>query len=112
MFNTFKIVLLLLTLVFAGTSSGAGNLPATYPENFDRDGIITGSANSQLVYISATRYRLDPNVLVHTPGTEFASTYVLTTGTEVGFTLATEKTGRPNRITEIWVLPKGSVILN
>jgi len=112
MLNTLKTALLSLALVFAGASNGAGSLSDTYPADFDREGIITGTANGQQVLINATRYMLDSNVRVHTPETEYATPYMLTAGKEVGFTLIEDRAGSQNRIKEIWVLPKGSVTLN
>lgn len=112
MLNTVKIVLLISASLFAGMSHAAKPMATPYKPNFDRDGIITGSVQNQQLLINATRYTLDPNVRVHTPQTEFASPQALATDAEVGFNLVVDKVSSQYKIIEIWVLPKGSVVLN
>ena len=107
----FSISRLLLTagLVTAAFLANAQGLPTYYPPGFDQTGIVNGSKGGQLI-IGANAFPVEGNVRVHTPDTEFSSMGTIVSGTEIGFNLAKTANGR-HKITEIWVLPEGTVVL-
>jgi hypothetical protein len=96
-------------LATAAFLANAQGLPAYYPPGFDQTGIVNGASRGQLI-IDASAFSVDSNVRVHTPDTEFGSMGSVGNGTEIGFNIK----NRPNggkQITEIWVLPEGTVVL-
>jgi hypothetical protein len=109
MYKSFKTVLTSLGLLWAAGSIQAAGLPHYYPSSFDRQGVISGMGGGEL-FVNARRYQLDPNVRVHSLATEFASRGALKGGAEIGFTTAPGKQG-VGKITEIWLLPDGTVKL-
>jgi hypothetical protein len=109
MYKPIATVLSSLLLLVTAASVQAQSLPHYYPNSFDRQGIITSTGSSE-IFVSAQRYQLDANVRVHSLATEFASRRLLRGGAEIGFTTARGKKG-VTKITEIWLLPDGTVKL-
>jgi hypothetical protein len=109
MYQSFKTVLTSLGLLWAAGSVQAAGLPHYYPGSFDQRGVITSAGSGEL-YVNARRYRLDPNVRIHSLDTQFASRRALQGGTEIGFSTDPGKQG-VGKITEIWLLPDGTVKL-
>jgi hypothetical protein len=109
MYKSFKTVLTSLGLLWAAGGVQATGLPPYYPGSFDRQGVISAAGGSEIL-VNAKRYQLDPNVRVHSLTTEFASRRALQGGTEIGFSTSAGKND-VERITEIWVLPDGTVRL-
>jgi hypothetical protein len=84
------------------------NLPDYYPEHFARKGIIQSIPSSSALYIDGILFKLSTNVSVHSMATEFLTRNALNRGDEIGFSFS--KTTNGNLvITEIWILPKGTV---
>lgn len=109
MFNLLQRVLLMAGLGLGAVTVMAQGLPLYYPASYDINGIVERAQGSQLI-VSASSYQVDSNVRVHTPDTEFASMRALQPGTEVGLKFE-NKPGQGRKITEIWVLPQGTVVL-
>ena len=109
MYKSFKTVLTSLGLLWAAGSAQAAGLPHYYPSSFDRQGVISGMGSGGL-YVNARRYQLDPNVRIHSLDTQFASRRALQGGTEIGFSTSPDRKGI-DKITEIWLLPDGTVKL-
>ncbi|MGH8501586.1 MAG: hypothetical protein ACREVE_03770 [Gammaproteobacteria bacterium] len=89
----------------------ASDLPHYYPARFDGTGFLQAVEPSRnTLTIDALHYGLASNVPVHSLQTRFSSLSALRSGMEVGFTL--RNGGRSDRriITELWVLPVGSVV--
>lgn len=116
--NLLKLILAItiISLLSTGTAFGRGQtvtseggLPDYYPASFQNTGIISAFSGSSIV-IGGLSYSLSPNVLIHSTMTEFSSRYDLTAGKEVGFTL--NSSGNTQSITEIWILPAGTVRLH
>lgn len=106
--NLFRwtLILSLFTLICLGNVSAADNkLPAYYPSSFQHEGILRDIGTKGTLIVSGNRYTLSPNALIHSLVTQHSSRFALKEGLEVGFT-ANRDTGV---ITEIWILPKGSV---
>ena len=109
MYKRFTTVLIPLALTLAAVSTEAASLPDYYPKSFDQQGIVS-SLHGRELSVNAQRYRLDANVRIHTLDTRFASPRSLASGKEVGFNTSPGKRG-VNKITEIWLLPDGTVEL-
>ncbi len=84
------------------------DLPDYYPQRFDHEGIMRSLVQGGRMMLGGVRYRVSPNVRVYTPETRNGSVYALREGTEVGIKL--DAAGRT--VSDIWVLPKGSVVQN
>jgi len=83
-------------------------LPDYYPASFQNKGAIQGVEGSDTLIVNGVRYRLSPNVRIHTLDTESAPRQTLAAGLEIAFALgAIDQRGRT--ITEIWVLPAGTI---
>lgn len=105
------------TLLSTGTAFGRGDtvssgntLPEYYPASFQKTGLINGAGAGGSLNISGLSYSLSPNVLIHTTMTEFSSRHDLASGKEVGFTVNSDANSRV--ITEIWILPAGTLRLH
>lgn len=109
MFNLLQRLFVIAGLGLGAVTALAQGLPLYYPASYDISGIVETARGSQLV-VSASSYQVDTNVRVHTPDTEFASMRALQPGTEVGLKFE-HKPGQGRKITEIWVLPQGTVVL-
>jgi hypothetical protein len=112
--STVALVLSLLLSVgtaFAGSYMLAEGtkLPAYYPSSFQEAGTIARLSNSSMI-ISGMSYSLSMNVLIHSMSTEYSSRYELKTGKDAGFSFNTNANNK-RIITEIWLLPAGSVLL-
>lgn len=116
--NLLKLILATTVISFlaSGTAFGRGEtvspgsgLPDYYPASFQNTGVINGVSGSSL-NISGLNYSLSPNVLIHSTMTEHSSRYDLGSGKEVGFTVDNNRNTRT--ITEIWILPSGTVRLH
>ena len=107
MYKLFTTVLSPLALMFAAVSTHAAGLPDYYPKSFDQQGVVSNLRSGE-VLVNARRYRLDANVRIHTLDTRFASARSLASGKEIGFNTSPGKRG-VSKITEIWLLPDGTV---
>ena len=96
----------LATVAFLANAQG---LPEYYPPSFDQTGIVNAARGGQLI-VGASAFPADSNVRVHTPDTEFGSMGAVDNGKEIGFNIDKQSNGG-NRITEIWLLPEGTVVL-
>jgi len=108
MLNILKKILMILALAGTAGAAGAGQLPGYYPGQFDHKGVVTRAANGQTIMINAMRYKLDSNVRVHSLTTEFSSVRALTAGSDIAYRADEDRNGKVT-VTEIWVLPSGSV---
>jgi hypothetical protein len=87
----------------------SNGLPDYYPRRFDRKGIVQKlSRREHRLIINATVYTLAPNVRVHTLETQFGTIHSLREKLPIGFNLRSDVHGE-QKITDIWVLPKGAV---
>ena len=87
------------------------SLPAYYPSQYQHMGKISQIESSNSIIINGLRYRIASYAKVHTKATKYATLGSLRVGHEVGFT-ATTGYNNSRKITELWVLPDGSVDLN
>ena len=115
LYHTIKQYILVLALAaFVSATVGLGNatasnqLPSYYPDTFVHTGLLSSIGSISEVVISGARYTLSPNVLIHTLSTEFGSKHSLRVGQEVGFSFTTNSR-KISTITEIWLLPPGSI---
>lgn len=93
-----------------GSVTPSKTLPAYYPASYQKSGIIRELGSHNTVIISGLKYKLAASAKIHTESKEFASSWVLKSGDEVGFSYSLDASN--NKILdEIWVLPKGSVKL-
>ena len=106
----------LVMLMATGIAFGRGepirsgsNLPSYYPSSFQATGILSETSTGAGLIISGLSYTLSMNVLIHTTSTEFSSRYALSAGKEVGFSFSDN--GGSRTVSEIWVLPGGTVLL-
>lgn len=130
MFNTSKlqsIIVIAIALFFTITTAHADlpaipsmgidlrtgvstkSLPDYYPASFQSAGRIHRvSSDSIIITGSSKAFSLSPNILIHSMSTEFASRHELRVGEEIGYSF---NTGMNNRrtVTEIWLLPRGSL---
>lgn len=117
--NLLQLILAATFVTFLSTGMAFGRgetvssdtaLPDYYPASFQKTGVINGAGAGGSLNISGLSYRLSPNVLIHSTMTEHSSRYELVSGKEVGFTLNSDANSRT--ITEIWVLPAGTIRLH
>lgn len=111
--SKIKFVLLIVFLLGLSTSVWCkGVLPEYYPNFFSNEGLLqeVEDGGSTLI-INATAYKVGHNMKVHTRYNSFASRNSLQKGMELGFTL-NDPSAKRKVVTEIWVLPKGSVELD
>ena len=101
--------LLMAGLAAVAFLANAQGLPEYYPPSFDQTGIVNAVRGGQLI-VGASAFPVDSNVRVHTPDTAFGSMAGIDKGKEIGFNLARQSSGG-KQITEIWVLPEGTVVL-
>lgn len=88
--------------------STESHLPDYYPAAFQNKGAIQRIESGDTLVINGVRYRLSPNVRIHTFATEFAPRQTLVSGLEIAFSFGgIDQRGRT--IAEIWVLPAGTV---
>lgn len=96
------LILMACSLMSITNISRADTLPDYYPKTFAILGMLGGiDTSSQTISINDSSKRYDINVKVHTQGSQFSSLDVLRPGMTIGTSLSGE------RITDIWVLPKG-----
>ena len=114
-FTRSTIITVLLLLLSAGaafgrdfTSASGEQLPDYYPSSFQGTGTLR-TVSSRDVVISGNGYALSMNVLIHSTATEHSSRYELVTGRDVGFSFGTDSDNN-STITEIWILPDGSLL--
>jgi hypothetical protein len=110
MLNAIRLLLPAAALIVSSLSVHADGLPMYYPASFDQTGIVAQTGGGKII-IDASAFAIDSNVRVHTPTTQFSSMGSVSGGTEVGFNIDRKQPGNRKKITEIWVLPKGTVIL-
>ncbi|MDH5324195.1 MAG: hypothetical protein OEZ68_19980 [Gammaproteobacteria bacterium] len=91
-------------------------LPAYYPAQFPHSGKITEIESQNSIIINGLRYKLSAYVKVHTKESKYATLGALQAGQELGFKTNTRSQANSTRdrgeITEMWVLPTGSVKLH
>ena len=109
MYRILRQLIVLASLGLGTVAAAAQALPPYYPASYDYSGIVDSTRGSHLI-VGASSFAVDSNVRVHTLDTEFASLRALQPGTEVGLKF-NDKPGQRRKITEIWVLPKGTVVL-
>lgn len=99
------ILLLVILFTTTGLCWSASNLPEYYPKRFENEGILHEVKHNKVI-INATAYQLVDNVIVHTLSTQYGSLNNLRKDMDIAFRLMDTRV-----ITEIWILPKGSVEL-
>lgn len=117
--NINKTAFVLLVLLWGFTSNvlaerssvNTATLPAYYPGQFQHTGKISDIETSNSIIISGLRYNIASYAKLHTKATKYATLGSLQVGHEVGFT-ATTGYNNSRKITELWVLPAGSVKLH
>lgn len=113
--SVFLTIALMMSLVVSAKSPDVAiDLPRYYPATFDAAGFLQSvDYHANTIMIDALAYRLVRNIPVHTIETQFGSLPALRGGMEVGFNLQDAvATSNERVITELWVLPAGSVILD
>ena len=88
--------------------ASTSGLPAYYPANFQKTGIVREPPSSNRLIISGLKYQITSSTKIHTLSNQFSSSWSLKNGEEVGFTF-TSDAAKNRTISEIWVLPKGSI---
>ena len=102
---TITRVVLTLALLLTVAAAGAENLPAYYPDSFDRVGTIDGvNFAKRVIIVNDSRYYLSDNMVIHTQANEFDTMDKLSKGATVGFRVINAGTGHA-LIPEIWTLP-------
>ena len=91
-----------------GAESPESQLPDYYPAAFQNKGAIQRVEGGETLIINDVRYRLSPNVHIHTLDREFSPRETLVSGLEIAFTVGSISQ-RGRTIAEIWVLPAGTV---
>ena len=106
---TAFFALLSVSMVNAGEAIAPSNsnLPATYPSSFQGKGII-GGVSSRTLTVDGSRYALSISARVHSLSGNNASRLDLRGGTEIGFSFV-RNTNNRRTITEIWILPQGTI---
>ncbi len=85
------------------------DLPSYYPESFQMKGVVNRvEVRRHYLVISGQKMSFDPNIKVHTLATEHASLYALRVGDPIGLNFL-DGDRRQRILSEIWVLPPGSV---
>ncbi|HEC17807.1 MAG TPA: hypothetical protein ENI97_00495 [Gammaproteobacteria bacterium] len=108
LFAFLMLALFSLSPTYAEEPPVERNLPAGYPSAFQARGIVGGIRSSHEIIVEGSRYALSIKVQVHSPSSRHASIMDLRPGTEIGFSY--DRGGNNTRtITEIWVLPPGSI---
>ena len=105
---TVLTLFLLTGAVYANNSSSTG-LPGYYPTAFQETGILSGTSSNGGLEINGISYSISPNVLIHSLSTEHSSRFALRDAKELGFSY-TVGNNNLRTITELWVLPLGTVI--
>ncbi len=116
--HRYLLAAALAMLVISGTAVARGlpadvrgALPDYYPASFQQTGVIRNTGGNNQLTVSGNRYGLSSNVLVHSLATEHDSRYALHVGAEMGFSFDHDAQGN-RRITEIWILPAGTIRLD
>lgn len=105
LFRWILMLSFLAMLNIGNTSAADTSLPSYYPSSFQYEGFLREVGGDGTLMISGIQYNLSPNVLIHSLTTEHSSRFALRESQEVGFTA-----NRDTRIiTELWILPNGSV---
>lgn len=106
------IFLALLALGLANPAWCKGVLPEYYPNTFNNEGILQNIEDGgNTLIINATAYKVGHNMKVHTLNNKFSSINSLQKEMELGF-IFSDPSAKRKTITEIWVLPKGTVELD
>ena len=92
-------------------STSATGLPSYYPSSYQQAGVIREVNADNTLIISGLKYQISSSTKIHTIGTQFATTWSLKNNEEVGFSFTSDAANNRS-ISEIWVLPKGSVVLH
>jgi len=82
-------------------------LPPSYPSTFQAKGIV-GQVSSRSISVSGSRYRIAISAQVHSLSGNHASLLDIRGGTEIGFSFERNENNR-RTITEIWILPQGTI---
>lgn len=82
-------------------------LPSHYPDNFQRLGVLTKIRDRHDWLVNGISIKVSQNVLVHSLESKFSSLYSVKQGMELGYRLNSRR-----EISEIWLLPAGTVDLN
>jgi hypothetical protein len=109
--NKVNCFLCLATLLFVTQVWSKGDLPDYYPQHFDKAGVFQDIDSDGRVIINATAYTLGSNAVVHTLRDEYGSINNLRDDMELGFNMHNPSSKR-KVITEIWILPNGSIELD
>ena len=101
--------LLATSLAYAGEPAvpSSGTLPPSYPSSFQGKGVV-GQVSSRSISVSGSRYSLSISAQVHSLSGNHASLLDLRNGTEIGFSFERNANNR-RTITEIWILPQGTI---
>lgn len=110
MSSRFTATLTAIVLSLLSWNVAAEGLPDYYPASFDQTGILHAVSSGRFIEVNARRYALDSGARVHSTVTKFSSVRALTPGLEVGFNWKKNERGGYT-VTEIWVLPEGSVLV-
>lgn len=101
--------LMCLALTLSAPLAGAVDWPAYYPERMPREGVVGSvSPGRGQIEINGMRMSVDGNARVHSLTTEFSSLRSLKPRDAVGYRTKQDRNGR-KVVTEIWILPEGSV---
>ena len=90
--------------------SSSSGLPDYYPASYQQTGVIHEVGMNDTLIISGLKYQISSDTKIHTVNTQFATTWSLKSGEEVGFSFTTDDTAKHRSISDIWVLPKGTVV--
>ncbi|MDT8385071.1 MAG: hypothetical protein RRB22_11705 [Gammaproteobacteria bacterium] len=106
---TVFTALLSISMVHAAEPPMPDNTPLApgYPLSFPARGIV-GQVSSTSLTVDGTRYRVAISAMVHSLSGDRASLLDLRSGSEIGFSFERQANNR-RTITEIWILPQGSI---
>ena len=100
------------TSVFAQRApSSTNSLPDYFPASYQQTGVIHEIGVYDTLIISGLKYQLSSITKIHTVNTQFATPWSLKSGEEVGFSFTTDAANNRS-ISEIWLLPNGTVVLH
>jgi len=99
------------TVLAQRSGSSISGLPSYYPASYQQTGVIREIRPDNTLIISGLKYHITSTTKIHTVNTQFASTWSLKTNEEAGFSFTTD-TASKRSISEIWLLPKGSIVLH
>jgi hypothetical protein len=115
MFTWLVLILMTITCTTAlaqrAARSSVSGVPSYYPASYQQTGVIHDVGLDNTLVISGLKYQISSNTKIHTLNTQFATAWSLKTNEEVGFSFSTDASNKRS-IDEIWLLPKGSVVLH